>query len=71
MPHHHHSNRNTPLSSSLPSVAVVVTGILAGELAVAVAEGLEMTGGPRLSSPHLSPLLCAADPRAPPVRFET
>ena len=71
MPRYHHYNRNTPLSPSLASVAVAVAGIVAGELAAAVAEGLEMTGGPRLSSPHLSPLLCAADPRAPPVRFET
>ena len=71
VPRYHHYNRNTPLSPSLASVDVAVAGIVAGELAAAVTEGLEMTGGPRLSSPHLSPLLCAADPRAPPVRFET
>ena len=55
MPHYHHYNRDTTLSSTLPSVAVAVAGILAGELAAAVAVGLEMTGGPRLLSPHLSP----------------
>ena len=55
MPRYHHSNRNTPLSLSLASVAVAVAGIFAGELAAAVAVGLEMTAGPHLSSPHLSP----------------
>ena len=55
VPHYHRYNRDTTLSSTPPSVAVAVAGIVAGELAAAVTAGLEMTGGPRLSSPHLSP----------------
>ena len=54
VPHHHHYLRNSTLSPFLPSVAVAVAEINAGELAVAVAVRLEMTGGPRLSSSPLS-----------------
>ena len=54
-PHHHHYLRDSSLNPSLPSVAVAVAGIVAGELAVSMAVRLKMTGGPRLSSSPLSP----------------
>ena len=53
VPHHLHYIRHSTLGPFLPSVAVAVAGIAAGELAVAVAERLKMTGGPRLSSSPL------------------